>query len=200
MKYITKEHAKFLVIGFAVGILLGLTIGYIVFIGNTPESKEQQIARYSYVIDGDTDKLVSPVSYAVDGDWSTKIEWNTTQLGDFSVSITENFTIPNSSTELQWELKAYHHYGGLIPTPLTFSYWNGSSWKQLYSLDDTEYTNEVFIQTLDMPSDAIQSTNVSVKTVIEYSSHTAGGVPPNPPQQLSHYVEYFEGKLTMTKA
>lgn len=198
MRRIAKEHVMFLVVGFAVGLSLGLAVGYRVFMRYTPESGGQQIERFFYVLDGDTNQLIVPASYAVDGDWSTKLEWNTAQLGDFSISITENFTIANSATELQWELKAYHTYGGLIQAPLTVSYWNGSLWKQLYSLRDTEHGDEVFIETLNVPSDATQDNEISIRTVIEYSSHTVGGILPNPPQRSFDYAEYFEGKLTLT--
>ena len=155
-----------------------------------------EIERRSYICEGDTDRLTTPCSYAVDGDWSTKVEWNTTHLGDFEVCIIENFIVPRSSDSLKWEFKAYHKKtGSLMPTPMDISYWDGSSWKQLYALDDGDYVNEVLVETLDVPAETFSKNKISIRTTLRYSSHVVGAIPPYPPVQIWHYLEYFEGRL-----
>ena len=190
MIQITKTQIGFLAVGCLICLILGLVAGYMI--------APKEIELHSYNFGGDTDKLATPASYAVDGDWSTKIEWNTTHLGDFNVYLIENFTIPNAVSNVKWEFKAYHRAGGLIPEPMKVSYWNGSSWKQLYVLDDTEHTNEIFLETLDVPTESFSSSKISIRTDIRYSSHVVGGLLPYPPKQSWHYVEYFEGKIIMT--
>lgn len=155
-----------------------------------------EIRRRSCISGGDTDQLATPWSYVVDGDWSTKVEWNTTRLGDFKLYIIEDFIVPSSLDKLAWEFKAYHRRAGsLMPTPMEISYWDGSSWEQLYALDDENHVNEVFIETLDMPAGAFSDNKISVKTTMRYSSHVVGAIPPYPPEQLWHFIEYFEGRM-----
>jgi hypothetical protein len=172
-------------------LVLGLIVGYMI----APKEKEL----HSYDSGGDFDKLAGPISCAVDGDWSTKVEWNTTQLGDFNVYVIENFTIPNTVSEVRWEFKAYHRAGGLIPDPMKVSYWDGALWKQLYVLGDTEHANEVFFETLDLPTESFSNGIVSIRTDIRYSSHVVGGLLPIGPKQSWDYVEYFEGKIIMAE-
>jgi len=157
------------------------------------EIEGEEIERYSYICTGDIDRLITPCSSAVDGDWSTKLEWNTTYIGDFNVYIIENFTVPSSVNRVKWKFKAYHkNKGALMPTPMEIFYWNGSSWKQLYALDDQDHKNEVFIEILDIPAEAFSDNKISIKTCIRYSSHVTGHVHY---ERLWHYVEYFEGKM-----
>lgn len=196
MIQITKTQISVLTTGFAAGLFVGLIAGYIIALRLQPWGVDKEIERYSYKFAGDISRLATPVSYAVDGDWLTKVEWNTTCLGDFNVYIIENFTVPNLANNLKWEFEAYHkNTGSLIPTPMTVSYWNGSSWTQLYALDDQDHVNEVFIEKLDMPAESFSDGKISIKTNIKYSSHVVGAILPNAPEQEWHYVEYFEGKM-----
>lgn len=152
----------------------------------------------SYACTGNIDKLTTPWQNAVDGDWNTKLAWNNSLLGDFSVVIIENYSLSTSLANATWEFKAYHcNNGSLIPTPMRIECWNGSSWISIYGLDDQEHFNEQFTETIDIPSFLI-SDRMTFKTTIMYSSHVAGGVLPNPPVRMLHYVEYFEGKLAET--
>jgi len=158
--------------------------------------KDGTIGLDSYTCTGDVDKLTTPWQNAVDGDWNTKLAWNNSLLGDFSVVIAENYSLPISTTNVTWEFKAYHcNNGSLISTPMKIECWNGSSWISIYGLDDQEHVNEEFTETINIPSVLI-SDRMTLKTTIMYSSHVAGAIPPNPPERLLHYVEYFEGKLT----
>jgi hypothetical protein len=145
---------------------------------------------------GDRDKLITPWQDAFDGDWNTKLAWNNSLLGDFSITITENYSLPAPAANATWEFKAYHcNNGSLIPTPFKIECWNGSSWISLYQLDDQEHVNEEFIETINIPNTSI-SDKMTLKTTIMYSSHVVGAILPNPPERLLQYVEYFEGELT----
>jgi len=157
----------------------------------------EEIEGHSHTCFGDLDELTTPCSRGVDGNWVTKVEWNTTHLGDFNVYFTQNFTISGSASDTKFRLKAYHrNSGSLMPTPMEISYWNGFSWKQLYALDDQDYRNEVFVEMLDIPAEAFLDGKISIKTCISYSSHVTGL---GSAQQLWHYVEYFEGKMILFK-
>jgi hypothetical protein len=152
----------------------------------------------SYTCTGNVDRLTTPWQNAVDGDWNTKFAWNSSLLGDFSIVIIENYSLLTSTANITWEFKAYHcNNGSLIPTPMRIECWNGSSWINIYGLDDQEHFNEQFTETINIPSVLI-SDRMTLKTTIMYSSHVAGGVLPNPPVRMLHYVEYFEGKLAET--
>lgn len=149
----------------------------------------------SYTCTGDIDKLTTPWQNAVDGNWNTKIAWNSLLLGDFSVVITENYSLQDPAMNVSWRFKAYHrNNGSLIPTPMKIECWNGSSWISIYELDDQEHVNEEFTETINIPR-VLTSHIMTIKTTIMYSSHVVGGILPNPPEQLFHYVEYFEGEL-----
>jgi hypothetical protein len=188
-------HKKALVLGFVAGLLVGLTAGYIIALRSQP-AVNKEIERNSYEFTGDTRQLTTPISNTVDGDWSTKAEWNTTSLGDFNIYITENYTVQSPTNHVKWEFKAYHrNTGSLMPTPMEVSYWNGSLWKQLYMLDDAEHVNEVFVQAIIIPAEAFSNNKISIRTTIRYSSHVIGALPPNPPERLWHYVEYYEGHM-----
>jgi len=187
---------KALSIGLAAGLFSGLMIGYFLAIKMQPSSRHEEIDASSYSCEGDTDQLVTPWSYCVDGDWSTKAEWNKTHGGDFEIHIIENFAVPNSFDSLKWEFKVFHkRAGALLPAPMAIHYWNGLSWKQLYILDDEDHVNQVFACILDIPTEACSGSEISIKTTLKYSSHVVGGIPPHKPEQLWHYTEYFEGKM-----
>ena len=189
-----KTQKRALAIGLVSGLLIGLIAGYMIASRLQPEIVKA-IERNSYTFAGDTGQLTTPISYAVDGDWSTKIEWNTTPLGDFSVCILENYTVQNPNY-VKWEFKAYHrNTGSLIATPMEITYWNGPSWKEIYRLDDTEHVNEVFVETLSIPAEGFLNNRISIKTTIKYSSHVVGAIPPNSPERLWQYVEYYEGNM-----
>jgi hypothetical protein len=146
---------------------------------------------------GDLDKLTTPYNNAIDGDWDTKIAWNTSLLGDFTVSIVENYSAPTPYTNVIMEFKAYHYRAGsLMPTPMDIQFWNGSSWKEMYELDDEQHLNETFIERVGLPVEAFVDGKITIKTTVRYSSHVAGGIPPYGPIRLLHYVEYYEGKLS----
>ena len=195
---ITKIGIVVLATVFVAGLISGLIAGYLITIRLQPSGNHEDLEREFYTCVGDTDQLTTTWSYAVDNDLSTKVEWNTTSLGDFYVHIVENFTIPSLLTGAKWEFKAYHNNtGSLMPTPMEISYWNGSSWKQLYALDDEEHVNEVFVETLDLPKGAFSDNEISIRTTIRYSSHVVGAILPYAPEQLWHYVEYFEGRMIM---
>jgi hypothetical protein len=151
----------------------------------------------SYSCTGDVDKLTSPYQNAVDGDWNTKLTWNNTVLGDFSVAITENYSLHDLTSNTSWKFKAYHHReGSLIPKPMIIEFWNGSSWKELYELDDTDHTNEDFTEVLSVPKEALVNDKITIKTTLMYSSHVAGAIPPSHPERLLHYVEFFDAELS----
>jgi hypothetical protein len=147
---------------------------------------------------GDLDKLTTPYSNAIDGDWNTKIAWNTSLLGDFSVIIIENYSVSTPPTDMILEFKAYHHkeISALTPTPMDIQFWNGSSWKKMYELDGEQHVNETFTEKINVPSEAFADGKITIKTTVRYSSHVAGGILPTPPVRLLQYVEYYEGKLS----
>ena len=164
--------------------------------GQKIEIEGEEIEPDSYSFTGNVSQLTTPCFNAVDSNCSTRLEWNTTPHGDFGVYIIENFTVPSSVNGVKWGFKAYHvNKGALMPTPMKIYYWNGSSWKQLYALDDQDHKNEVFVETLDMPAEAFSDNKISIKTLIRYSSHTTGG---GRARRWWHYVEYFEGKMAYT--
>ncbi len=195
MKHKAKVNRKLLLV-FLSSILVCAIVGLYMYT-KTWSSEDiylegEEIEPDSYTCTGDIDQLTTPCSNAVDGDCSTKLEWNTTPCGDFNVYIIENFTVPSPVNSVKWGFKAYHKADSLMPTPMKIYYWNGSSWKQLYVLDDQDHKNEVFVETLDMPAEAFSDDEINIKTCIRYSSHVTGV---GHAQQLWHYVEYFEGKM-----
>jgi hypothetical protein len=117
-------------------------------------------------------------------------------LGDFSVVITENYSLQDPAMDVSWRFKAYHYRpeSSLIWKPMKIECWNGSSWVVIYQLDNLDHVNEEFVETINVPS-VLFSDKLTIKTTIMYSSHVVGAIPPNPPEQLLHYVEYFEGEL-----
>jgi hypothetical protein len=158
---------------------------------------DETIKLDSYTCTGDVDKLTSPCQNAVDGEWKTKLTWNNTLLGDFCVIITENYSLQDPTSNISWKFKAYHYReGSLIPKPMRIEFWNGSSWKELYELDDTDHTNEDFIEVLSVPKEALVKGKTAIKTTLMYSSHVAGAIPPSYPERLLHYVEFFEAELS----
>ncbi|HVP40565.1 MAG TPA: hypothetical protein VMS95_01260 [Candidatus Krumholzibacteriaceae bacterium] len=66
----------------------------------------------------------------------------------------------------------------------------------MYELDDQQHLNETFTENVSVPNEAFINDKITIKTTIRYSSHVAGGIPPNYPVRLLHYTEYYEGKLT----
>lgn len=202
MRQTATSKMKFLTIGLLIGLLIGFITGYFIALNLQPSrSSEQEITAYSYTCVGDRDQLIASWSYAVDGDWSTKLQWNTSDLSDFSIAIIENFSIPDLAKTVKWEFKAYHERtASLMPTPMEVSFWNGSSWKILYALDDQEHVNEAFVETLNVPAESISEGKVCIQVSMKYSSHVVGGIPPSVPEQMWQYVEYYEGKLTITSA
>jgi len=146
---------------------------------------------------GDLDKLTTPYSNAFDGNWSTKITWNTSLLGDFAVNIIENYSAPTPSTSVVMEFKAHHYIAGaLMPSPMDIEFWNGSSWKLVYELNDQEHVNETFTEKVGLPTEAFVNNKTTIKITLRYSSHVAGGIPPYGPIRLLEYAEYYEGELT----
>jgi len=150
----------------------------------------REIKPESYTCEGDLGQLTTNCSNAFDSDWSTKLEWDKScTSGDFVIVLIENYSLPTSLTYVNWEFKAYHNNtGSLMPSPMTIHCWNGSSWKMVYVLDDTDHVNEVFAERITMPPEAFVKGRLSIMTSIKYSSHWVMTGP------LWHYVEYFEGK------
>jgi len=150
----------------------------------------REIKPESYTCEGDLGQLTTNCSNAFDSDWSTKLEWDKScTSGDFVIVLIENYSLPTSLTYVNWEFKAYHNNtGSLMPSPMTIHCWNGSSWKIVYVLDDTDHVNEVFAERITMPPEAFVKGRLSIMTSIKYSSHWVMTGP------LWHYVEYFEGK------
>jgi hypothetical protein len=79
---------------------------------------------------------------------------------------------------------------------MSIQFWNGSTWKTMYELDDEQHLNETFTENVSVPNEAFVNDKITIKTTIRYSSHVAGGILPNYPVRLLHYAEYYEGKLT----
>ncbi|HVP40566.1 MAG TPA: hypothetical protein VMS95_01265, partial [Candidatus Krumholzibacteriaceae bacterium] len=74
-------------------------------------------------LSGNLSKLTTPYNNAIDGDWNTKIAWDTGQLGDFSVSIKQNYSVPATNTNVFMEFKAYQYrHGSLMPTPMSIQF------------------------------------------------------------------------------
>jgi len=150
----------------------------------------------AYTCTGDLDKLATPCQNAVDGDWNTKLAWNNSLIGDSSLIIAENYSL-QLPANVSWKFKAHHYVSGgsLLPTPMKAECWNGSSWIDLYEMDDQDHVNEEFNETINIPKISV-SDKITIRVTIRYSSHVAGAIPPNDPEQMLHYVEFFEGELT----
>jgi hypothetical protein len=176
-------------------LVLSLALVLIQSSGDAYVRADDTIAPESSSCSGDVDKLTTPWQNAVDGDWNTGVVWNDSVLGDFAVTMVENFSLPSSYSNASWKFEAYHHVeGSLIWKPMKIELWNGSSWIVLYELYDFDHVNETFSQSIAI-SKSLLSDKVSIRTTIMYSSHVAGAIPPSRPQRLIHYVEYFEGEL-----
>jgi hypothetical protein len=126
---------------------------------------------------GDTGRLLTDCSQAADGDWSSKVSWNTDQTGDFTVLIEMSYSTPESIEGATWGFKAYHRNqgGALMPSPMSISYQSGSTWIELYVLDDQEHVGESFTESLALPMDAFSEDQLAIRISIRYSSHVVGG-------------------------